>query len=563
VPTKVWTVGGKLEPNFLKPGANVNQIAQLGRGAEGAGGEIEGSLSATGVPIFGGSFRGLSASVNGLNIPVNGAAWLQRLRFSLQMQSLRDGAPFSFSACVGLSLAPRISDTIAITVPGLGAIPIVPAEKASIDGDFTVGWSSLSLNGANDLTISGKAEAKVWDQSVGTGTLSLYPGQGLFGGSLVLGVTDPSGGTLFTARGGGELWFDARRGTLGTVYLQGRGQLTVLGVGATGDLVITGPSPMVAGACMELFGYRLGLTYNYSTGQHSESQTCDLSAFRALKPSPPEPVKTAAANGASRSFKAAGNEGLLAVQVPALGASGGAPVATLTGPGVKLASNPTKAVKTARALAIANVAAHTVTFYVGRPRKGTYRLRAGAGSRLGTPRFAQPLPDPQVDGDLTPSACSPSLRWRATPVRGQSVRIIEQTAALAIRVLSESTGTNGTLAITPLPAAGRTTVSAQVLNGASVRATVPLGTYISGVRDRVPGPRIVKVTKGGKGRLKAAWTAVCGAERYAVSVGSGPPKVVGGRSLVLRSPRRNTTLTVTSLGSGNTPGGSTLVPLER
>jgi hypothetical protein len=561
VPTGVWNLGGSVEPAFLAPNPNVATVLQADRSdptASAGAGSIEGSISATGVPFFGGEFRGLTAAVDGLNIPVNGTAWLQRLRMGVQMQSLRDGTPFSMTAGVGLSIGPRSSPQ-SLNVPLLGSVPIKPAERASIDGDFTVSWSRMTWGADNDLLINGTAALKVWDQPIGSGSMSLYPSQGLFGGSLTLGVTDPSGGTLFSMRGRGEVWMDGRANR---IYTEGQGNVSVLGVGGNGDVVITGPNPMMAGVCADFFGYRVGATYNYSTGEYTSSETCDLSSFRALKPAPPEPAKAAAAAARTRSFKTSGDEQLLAFEVP-IAKGTGAPPVTLKGPGISITSAAAKGVKKGKAMALPNPGKKTVTFFVGKPRKGTYKLSAKGAVRLGTPRFSRPLAEPQVDGELDASRCSPVLSWRAAGTRGQTLRFIEKSGNGAIRELGTSTKAKGFLTITPMPSGGKSEVSAEVLNGATVRATIPLGTYTSEVGPSIPGPRSVSVKTAKKGKAKVSWPAVCGAEAYAVRIGSGKDQILNGTSATVTRGKKASTVTVIALGRGRVPGGSTLVPLPK
>ena len=402
--------------------------------------------------------------------------------------------------------------------------------------------------------------------------------------------------------GAGELWLDA--GT-GRAYAAARGQMSVLGLSGAADAVFTGDSTgLKMGACPELFGHRTGFTYDFGTGDAVLGSGCDLSAFKALKPPVPDPPKAssaapgidegesatasrvqrarlagaAAAKGKARqSFTATGQEGVLSLRVAAeQGAPGtGSPILTLKGPGLSITSGATKAVKIARAVA-APASGRSVSFLVDQPRAGRYTIEAvGKGAPTITrPQFAAVLAPPQVNAELTAAQCAPTITWKANGLGGQILRFVEHAADGAQRVLGEQTAAAGKLAITPLPGGGRSEVTVEVLNGATVRDTFTVGTYNAGLPDQLGGPgnvtlkkaKAMKVKQGRKTVTKRAtavsWIAVCGAEAYAVQIGKQPATVVTGTSTVVERPRQGQSVSVTALGRARTPGGSTLVPFR-
>ncbi len=590
------TISGKGAPSFLNPPApalDPNAInIEIG---EKASKEISGTLVTTGVPFAGGHFVSLALGVDGLNFPVYGKAiYLQRASVTLPLGNLHHNGPGSFSAGLGFSLDQKHEPQ------KLGPLLILPSEFVSVDGQFGVAWDKIGDYGLENLAITGSVATKLWDQPAGTLKAGVWPARGIVGGKLDMGLSDPTGGTIFTIGGAGELWLDA---STSRAYAAARGQISILGLSGAGDAVFTGDSAgLKLGACPELLGHRVGFTYDFATGDHVLGSGCDLSAFKALKPPVPDPPKAtraardqgesaiatpaqratlaraAQAKGKTRqSFSATGEEGLLSFRVAAeAGAPGsGSPAVKLTGPGLSITSTATKAVKTSRAVAAPGTG-RSVSFVVDQPKAGKYTVEAiGKGAPAITkPQFAAVLAPPQVDAELSATQCSPTITWKASGLAGQTLRFVEHAADGAQRILGEETAPSGKRVVSPMAGGGRSQVTVEVVNGSTVRDTFIVGTYNAGVPDHLGGPgnvafkkaAAIKVKQGKKTVSKKAttisWLGVCGAEAYAVQVGKKPATVVTGTSTVIERPKKGQPVSVTSLGRGRAPGGSTLVPFK-
>jgi hypothetical protein len=607
-PKQWWTFGGKFEPKFLKGAADASD-------EDARGGEIEASVSGTGLPT-GGSFKELSFSASKLNRPLSRGYYLQRLQGTIPMDLWQSNAPMSFKVGGGVSVGPAQQTAQTITIPSTGLTPAitfpkVPAEKLSWDGDITVAWSRMADEVSNDLSITGTVGAKFWDQDIGKASLVLYPYSQL--GALRfdnIGFTDPTGGSLFAVRGQTDLWLDAREESI-KFYAGARGAITFGGEGVTGEWIIAGPYPMVAGVCTEQFGERLGLTVNFDDPLASTADAqCDLGPFRKLKPVPPPSIKaafpppfssgadqnTGAASRARRSsvqrapvrvaraakaaksqtFKVRGNEGVVPLEVSTNASTPGFPDVLISGPGLSIRVKDGKAGRTKNAVGFVFPARRMARFMLNRPRAGTYRITVtekGAAPLLEAPRFAAVLPEVQVETGLDRSQCAPTVHWNAGGLSGQSLRFVERTAQGLESQLGTTTKSSGSLKVTPLAGAGRAELFVEVLNGVTVRGRQSIGTYSSAVGDALPGPSRVKVAKAATKKRQGkttkqstvSWQPVCGAEAYSVVVTQGKseskPVTVSGASASVPRPKAGATVTVTSLGRGGVPGGSTLVPV--
>lgn len=600
-----WSFGGKFAPSFLKGEKDAAD-------ADARGGEVDATMFATGLPGSG-SFKELQFSAAKLNRPLSRGYYLQRLAGTIPLDAWRNDAPASFKIGAGVSVGPAQQSAETRTIPSTAftpaiTIPKIPAEKMSWDGDITAAWSRINDQVAEDLSITGSVGAKIWDQDVGKASLVLYPYAQL--GALRfdnLGFTDPTGGSIFAVRGQTDLWLDAREEAV-KFYAGARGAITFGGQGVTGEWIVAGPYPMVAGVCSEQFGERLGITVNFDDPTQSTADTqCDLGPFRKLKPVPPASLKfgspppftsgadqntgkssrarraaTAQATKGARTqtFKVAGNEGVVPMEVSTNVDAPGFPDVDITGPGLTLKVRGGKAQRTKNAVGFVFPYLHKARFILNRPRAGTYRItvvQKGAGvPLLQSPRFAQVLPEPQVETGLDRAQCGATVRWNAAGIGGQSLRFVERSAAGLESTVGTSTKPSGSLKVTPIAGSGTSELFVEVLNGVTVRKRQSIGTYSAQVGDLVPGPQGVTVAKAaakksrrqGKATKQStvSWAPVCGAEAYSVVVTQGKseskPVTVQGTSVAIPRPKPSAKVTVTTLGRGGLPGGSTLVPVS-
>lgn len=615
-PSKFWSFTGLFDVKFLKGKA----VSGPSLDDDKRGGDLEAKVTATGVPPWG-TFKSLSATASGLNKPAGRGLYLQRIRGTIPLDLWESNSPQSFNLGLGLSVGPVNSKATTITIPSTPfspayTFPKIPAEKMAFDGDLTVAWSRLSDEIATDLSITGSVGVKFWDQEIGRGGFVLYPYERV--GALKLdsiGLTDPTGGSLFAVRGAAEIWIDVRHE--GAYWGTGRGAITVGGTGVTADWVLTGPSPTILAACSEQFGVRVGGAINFDDPLRSiggEDGQCDLAPYRLLKPVLPTSIKAATpppfSVGADRAAKQAkatrsaakapgkkaqgkapaakrshtfavrGTEGVVPFQVETAGDAPGFPDARVSGPGLSLTVKGGKGLKNGKAVVFVYPTQGSAQFILNKPKKGTYKVEilgkpAKDGPLLEAPRFSQVLAEPQVETGLDRSQCAPTIHWNAAGITGQELRFVERTADGTESEIGRSTAKSGKLAVTPLGGGGRSELFVEVLNGATVRKRDAIGSYTSAVAATVPGPSGVTVKPAkatGKGKTKVqqstvTWKAVCGAEAYAVVTTDGKtdskPVITTGTSVTVARPKGGkASITVTSLGRGRTTAGSTLIPLS-
>lgn len=613
-PSKFWSFTGLFDAKFLKG----KPVSGPSLDDDRRGGDLEAKVTATGVPPWG-TFKSLSATASGLNKPAGRGLYLQRVRGTIPLDLWESNSPQSFNLGLGLSVGPVNSKATTITIPSTPfspayTFPKIPAEKMAFDGDLTVAWSRLTDEIATDLSITGSVGVKFWDQEIGRGGFVLYPYERV--GALKLdsiGLTDPTGGSLFAVRGAAEIWLDLRRE--GAYWGTGRGAITIGGTGVTADWVLTGPSPTILAACSEQFGVRVGGAVNFDDPLRSvggEDGQCDLAPYRLLKPVLPTSVKAAtpppfsvgADRAAKRSAKATrsaakaktqtkapaakrshtftvrGTEGVVPLQVETAGDAPGFPDTRLSGPGLSVTVKGGKGLKNGKAVVFVSPAQGSAQFILNKPKKGTYKVEilgkaTKGGPLLEAPRFSQVLADPQVETGLDRSQCNPTIHWNAAGIGGQELRFVERSADGNESEVGRSTAKSGKLAVTPVGGAGRAELFVEVLNGATVRKRISVGSYTSQAAAQVPGPsgvtvKAAKPTGKGKSQVKQStisWKAVCGAEAYAVVTSDGKtdakPVITSGTSLTLARPKGGSaTVSVTSLGRGGTAAGSTLVPLS-
>ncbi len=607
--SNLWSFKGKLEPEFLKK-APGGQAA----GAE-SGGEITAEITASGVNPFG-EFKTLTLSGENLNRKLARGYYLQRFQGTIPLALWDANSTMSVNFGMGATLGPANPKPQTFRVPSTPLtsafeFPLTPKEAMGFDGDITVKWSRLQQEIADNLSVTGSVTVTIWDQKVGKASLVLYPYLGLGAAKLDnIGLTDPLGGRMFALRGEAELWLDLRRE--GMYWMRDRGAITLGGRGVTAEWILTGPTPTLLGACSEEFGVSIGGAINFDdplSNAGGEDGQCDLAPFRKLKPqlpadlggAPPPPfsvgadrpattkasrAKTtraaapkarAAKASATQKFTIRGDEGVVPLQVTTTGTTPGLPDMKLSGPGVSITVKDGKAADTKKAIALVYAPQRRVQFVLNKPKKGTYRIETLSKGKdvplLEAPKFSQVLPEPQVETGLDRAKCSPTIHWSAVGINGQKLRFVERTAAGGETEIGTATAKTGKLTVTPLAGGGRSELFVEVMNGATLRKTVSIGSYTSQVGATVPGPsgvavRAAKATGKGKTTVKQStvtWAPVCGAEAYSVITSSGKtdskPLVVTGTTATIPRPKGKATVTVTSLGRGQVAAGSTLVPL--
>ncbi len=489
--------------------------------------------------------RGGSLSVKGFNTLLEPPAfYLQSL--GAKFGQTNEGEPFKAEVSLGASLGPKLpGGAIKQKIPLLGEFVLKPEEFASLEATFggSVAESKEKPASLEDLTLSGSAKAKFWDQQVLNGTAKLIFPSASF---ALSGALDFKAGNVLSLHGDGKSWIDTVNGVF---FAEGFGEVRVLGWrGAQGNFLLNSAAPIVVGCLRSPGGVEAGVTYNFKA-EAPKIGGCTLSPYRPVAPAGASSANASKAKAAkSRPFRVPKGMPLLAVEVPGSGPSG-APVVKVRGPGVSFTTDAIKPSEAKFVRALPNGAAETTYLLFTAPKPGLWRVTAQKGSSVGALRFARPAPEPVISATTSGSACGPRLRWSLKPQAGQQVMLVDQGAEGDARVLVKAAKAKGSLALTP-PAPGVRTVRAIVLQGGGLRETIPLATYGG------PGAPSGLSVKRAKGGLTVSWRASCGVTSYAVAVGKGKPKIVNGTSLTIAKPPKKATVTVTSLVGGTAAGAA-------
>ena len=135
-------------------------------------------------------------------------------------------------------------------------------------------------------------------------------------------------------------------------------------------------------------------------------------------------------------------------------------------------------------------AANNATYFLlDRPTGGDWTATTGGqGSPIAQTQTAGALPAVSVTGALSGDGPARTLTWTLTPIAGQTVRFVEQTADGASQELGTTTEATGSVPFTALPGAGERTVRAVVEQNGLVRSVVDLVRYTPQVAGSVVVP---------------------------------------------------------------------------
>lgn len=488
--------------------------------------------------------RGGTLSVKGLNTPLEPpTVFLQGLgvKFGQANEGEAEKREFSLAASLGPKLP---GGSVKQSLPGLGEFVLKPEEFASLEATFggSVAENKERPTSLEDLTLSGGAKVKFWDQQVLSGTAKLIIPSASF---ALSGTFDAKLGNALTMHGDSKGWIDTVNGIL---FAEGYGEVRVLGWrGAQGNFLLNSSTPIAVACLRSPGGVEAGVTYSFKLALKAfKVGGCELGPYRATAPAGASSAGASGSKGGSRSFRVSRGLPVLAIEVPGKGPLG-APVLKISGPSGSFTTDALKPSEGRFVRALPNGPARTTYLLLSRPKPGRWKVTAQKGSSIGALRFARPAPEPRVSATASGSVCAPKLRWSLKRQPGQTVMLVDEGEEGDARVLLEGAKARGSLKLTP-PAPGVRQVRAVVFQGGGLRETIPLATYGG------PGaPSGLSVKRAKKG-LTVSWDEACGVSSYRVSVSKGGSKVVNGTSATIAQPAKGGTVTVTSLVDGVVAG---------
>jgi hypothetical protein len=472
-----------------------------------------------GFGIKDGDFDFLKGSVGGINVPVGPGVFMQKLGFEVARN------PFALTGTVGLSAGPSLAGEKAVTIDGaLKAVfddPFVVEVKggAKLADRFKLADALVRYSSNGTFTVGGKA---IWDVKVAklTGEVS-----GFVDGTEAASLEGSVKGCIKV-----PVFSDPCAGA----------QLIASNIGIA--------------ACLDLSVVSGGIAYYWNGKADLFGGTCDLGPWR------PTTSATTAADGTRRFSLKSGLPGFaLAVQ-----GAGGAPTATLSGPGgVTLAVSPQDPfVQTKSGVAILG-ADGTTYFYVKRPSAGSWTLRPGDGTAISAVRRSFGLPRAKVRAKVRGRKASArrTLRWKLRRIAGQRVRFVE--IGPGVRNVIETTRkARGKTRFRPTAAPARKRrVVAYVEQRGMPREKTRVASFRT-LAGKLTSPRGLRL-KRRKSGLRVHWRPGVPRTRHAVRVSlsngrklvrvAGPKR----RSVVIRGAARDgARVTVTPLTDANGRGPS-------
>jgi hypothetical protein len=293
--------------------------------------------------------------------------------------------------------------------------------------------------------------------------------------------------------------------------------------------------------------------------------SCDLGSYEVSK-SARRRLSSAAA---ARSFTLPAG---LEQATVAVAGSGGAPVVSVKGPGVSIAT-PTgdrRAARKGNAAILVSPEAKTTYVLLSSPKPGRYTVSERAGSKIAKLRVAQGLPAWSLKVRVTGNGRARVLEYTSSKLGNRTVELFERAGGAFSRI-GPAAGPRGTIRFTPAagPAGRRNIVALVSLDGVPSGERV-VGSYANHGQGGLGRPARLRVTRGFS-TLGAGWDSVAGAARYVVRV-----QLDDGRQLTfVRPPGKRTvrvaglrpattgTVTVQALGADGRRGPLATAPVAR
>ena len=486
----------------------------------GAGGlTIPGTTAAVHVAVTftRGTMTGLNANVNGLNITIAPAVFLQRISFSFSQ-----GPPMLLNGGVGITGGPQVFNGAAVGIDGSlsytfgdehGQPGILRASGTLKVANVPLSSSWLEYRTNHQITLGGSLDWKFKNASV----------RGSVSGWL-------DGNRAFLIEGKVTAGFHVD--VVGDISIDADALVSNIGVAACGKIHTT------------FHDFGAGFGY-YWKGGLKLFTGCNLSPWRPQG----APVAAAAAAVTKRTIVVPADTDQLDLQAPVAETTAGSlPRIALTDPdGHRTESPASGSGEAGEAYFLPDAAAHVTYALILKPRPGRWTIESLPSAQAGQPGGLAPaapplrtlltsrlLPEPQVD---TRVATANGTRKATYTVKGlaagQSIRYLD-TGEQATRVLGDRTARQGVLPLHPLPVPAhddRWIHPVLVQNGLpQPSSTIDNVTksnedYSAPAPARLPAPTRLAVHRGARS-LTISWHAVSGASAYEATVSLSDGRVL-------------------------------------
>jgi uncharacterized delta-60 repeat protein len=501
-----------------------------------------------------GSFEFFEADVTGLNVAVGPAVFLQEIGFAAEAK------PFGLEGKIGFSIGPEIAGAKAVGLQGRFELVVPnPAWYVRVEGKASIVEVPLA---------SGYVEI---DDSGG-------PPNIFFGGGVNFEV-DNDDCSIFCVRAGLQGWIDLSNATFDAYahaevgaldYTTSLGEVDVSSKAISGCLNV---SLLVAdisvGGAYEWGGHFHPLG-DVSLGPGGAS--CDLSPYRPTAPKMVLGTKELSEKatearvrwrGLQASALAAPGDQLT---IPAkqrgvmwrVQGSGGVPQLTVTEPDhTQFSSDPAGTpAKGPNYLILQDKANDSAYVLVAKPAAGNWLITATGAVPISSIQASEVLPTPKLSARVTGHGRTRTLHYRLTPIAGQTVRFIEEGAGKLAHPLATVSAAKGSLHFRPVEGpGGRREITAQVLEGETVRKRLTLASFIAPPPD-IGRPSKVTIRRS-HSSLIVGWHAAPGGSRYRLTVHE-----TDGAELLRVVHGTRTTLTGVPSGAGATVSVAVQTPAD-
>jgi hypothetical protein len=425
-----------------------------------------------------GKFKRASAEVDGLNVPVAGGVFLQRVKLSVAVDPLELGG--------GLG----------ITAGGL----VAGKSALRLDGDFSYRFSDPGRFKAD-------GKLKMVDFDVASGFVTVWTtGAVDFGGRLLLALPNPTAAEpakqpVFVQA---ELdgWVDSKG-----FNVEAAAQTYLLGVQLSRAEVLA--STVGLAGCGQVLWLRAGFGYRWAGRVLTVmGQSCDVGPYRATR------ARVAQAGPTRLAFD--GDDPV----VIRIDGDGGAPDVALTGPGgfrITTPLVPSGAPGDARHILLQDEE-NDATYVALRKPRGSWSLEPMPGSApIRGVQTADVLKPAKVSARVTGRGAARTLSWRLRPQPGQRVRFVEDGPDVK-RVLTTTTRANGRVRFQPgFGSRGTRSVVAIVEQNGLPRDTITVARYTAPAPARPQRPRRLRAKRRGSA-VVVSWRPGRGAASQRVVV---------------------------------------------
>ncbi len=329
-----------------------------------------------------------------------------------------------------------------------------------------------------------------------------------------LSVDIGSAKKVASAKGSAKGWFHGVDFNLDGNYQL---QLPVVGrIGATGLLSSEGYA-----ICGQYHFISVGVATRNWLEAPEDITGCDFTPFRAAKPSR---ASASAATG-PRTVRLRRGERVVGL---ALRGAKGAPRVRLLGPhGERFSSGAGVEPLAAKAvIVIPEPGLDTTYVYLKHPSAGLWRVQSLDGTAVRRIDAAHQLPEPKVSATITGRGAQQLLRWKARPIPGQQIALIDRTDGVATTLQDFTARNSGKLRFTPENATDAPrTIEADVLQNGIPRTQLTVARYSASGSSK-PAARIAISSVSCRGRTcKVKLRLPSGTRRVRIQLRRGKRKI--------------------------------------